>query len=169
MVSIVRQNFKKNIKLFNDTKQQLKAELGEDIPITHVGSTAIPRMSGKNIIDVLVGAQNPSVFTELVKKITDLGYFPSENSKTAEYQFFASREEETRSGDTHIHLVLLGTDRYNDFITLKNYLLKHPKMAKAYSNNKKDVIKFSEKNRSEYRRIKSDFVSELIRMARNEL
>ncbi len=143
--------------------------MGDDIPIDHVGSTAIPKMSGKNIIDILIGVKNLNMFTELVKKITDLGYFSSEKSKTTEYQFFASRKEETQSGDNHIHLVLLGTDRYNDFLILKNYLLKHPEMAKTYVNYKKDVIKLSEKKRSEYKRIKSVFVSELIKMAKDDL
>ena len=34
------------------------------------------------------------------------------------YQFFASRKEETKSGDIHIHLVVKNTDRYKEFIIL---------------------------------------------------
>jgi GrpB-like predicted nucleotidyltransferase (UPF0157 family) len=48
MVTIMRQNFSKNAKLYRCIEAQLRKILG-DVPITHVGSTAIPNMSGKNI------------------------------------------------------------------------------------------------------------------------
>lgn len=166
---IVRQNFKKNKKLFNDIKKRLRTKLSEDIPINHVGSTAIPRMSGKNIIDILIGVEKQSLFSEITKEIIDLGYFQSKSSKTKEYQFFASRKEETQSGDIHIYLALLETERYNDFITLKNYLLKQPKEAQVYLKHKKEANKFSNKNRDEYKKIKSKFVDKLIKKARGEL
>ena len=169
MVNIVRQNFRKNAKKFNDMNQQLKTKLGDDVLIEHVGSTAIPKMLGKNIVDILVGSHSQLQFFELIKKIVDLGYFMSEKSGNEEYRFFASRKEETQAGDIHIHLALMGTDRYNDFIILKNYLLKNPIIAKTYSNSKKYAVKASNKNRSDYKRIKSIFVSDLLEMARKEL
>ena len=168
MVLIVRQNFYKNAILFKNKAKQLRNVLNTNIPITHVGSTAIPKMSGKNIIDILVGATNEIEFNEIANKITELDYFSSKNSKQKEYLFFASKEEETKSGDVHIHLALLGTDRYNNFISLKEYLLRNPKKAKTYSDNKMKLAKLAEKDRSEYKRLKSEEVSELIRMAKGE-
>ena len=50
MVDLVKQNFSKNKKLYNQIEKELREKLGKDYPITHVGSTAIPNMYGKNII-----------------------------------------------------------------------------------------------------------------------
>ena len=52
MVELVRQNFKTNKKIYNETKHNLRKKLDKSISIEHVGSTAIPNMYGKNIIDI---------------------------------------------------------------------------------------------------------------------
>lgn len=162
MVNIVRQNYVKNKKKFYEIECQLKKQLGCNVDINHVGSTAIPKMSGKNIIDILIGAKNEQEFEELKFKLIKLGYYASDSSKTDEYQFFASTKEETKAGDIHIHLVLLFTERYNEFILLKNYLLKNKEESKKYSNYKRQILKLNGKERSAYRDKKSKFVNDLI-------
>lgn len=164
MVELIEQNFYENSKIFKRTKEQLKAVVG-DVPITHVGSTVLPNMIGKNIIDILVGAQNEKEFAELKKAITDFGFIPSKNSATEIYQFFASSSGETGNGDTHIHLGIIGTKRYEDFITLKNYLLENPDEAKTYANIKRKIVNNITSDRKEYRSIKGEYVTELIARA----
>lgn len=166
MVELEIQDFEKNIKAYKKVEQSLKYVLGENVQVHHVGSTAIPDMCGKNIIDVLVGAKNAQEFGEMRDKIETMGYFASQNSKSEIYQFFASKQGETGSGDTHIHLVIMGTDRYDDFLTLRDYLLENPAEAEAYSNHKKQLVSSGVTDRKEYRRIKSEYVSALIERAR---
>ena len=50
MIELKRQNIKENKKVYNEVLKRLKNELGNDVTINHVGSTAIPNMYGKNII-----------------------------------------------------------------------------------------------------------------------
>ena len=88
MVELVVQDFEKNKQCYETAKQKLQIALGENIDIHHVGSTAIPNIVGKNIIDILVGAENKTQFEELYQKITNLGFFASQNSKTDIYTFF---------------------------------------------------------------------------------
>ena len=166
MVELKEQNFEKNKQTYLNLEKNLKTLLGEDVPIDHVGSTAIPNMCGKNIIDILVGAKTKMQFEALKILISGEGYFASQNSKTEIYQFFASRQGETGEGDVHIHLVIMETDRYNDFLTLRDYLLKNPKEAINYSNHKKELVNIGVIDRKEYRRIKSEYVSKLIERAR---
>ena len=105
MITLVRQNYLKNKRLFNKIRIQLAVSLVKDIKIEHVGSTAIPNMSGKNIIDVLVGAPNIELLETLASKIEELGFFPStKNNVDSGCLFFASSQSETESGDTHIRL-----------------------------------------------------------------
>ena len=166
MVELVKQNFKQNKQIYNTTKNNLQQSLGADIPIDHVGSTAIPNMVGKNIIDILIGAKDSVEFNNLSNNLQKLGYYPSVKSKTDIYQFFASTESETTSGDIHIHLVVVDTDRYNEFIILRDYLLSNPKEAINYANHKKQILQLQTSDRAAYRQIKSKYVTDLIARAK---
>ena len=83
------------------------------------------------------------------------------------YQFFASRKEETQSGDIHIHLVAMNTQRYSDFILLKEYLLKNKEESKKYSDFKRKLIGDNITERETYKKLKSEYVSMLLKKARH--
>ena len=166
MVNIVKQNYSENKKKYKKIEKELKKKLGENVPISHVGSTAIPRMSGKNIIDILIGAVDNKDFNKLSKEIVDLGYYKSRNNKETEYQFFASKETETTAGDIHIHLAIKKTQRYKDFIILRDYLLKNSNEAKLYIEVKKKIVTNKSKDRKIYKDMKSKYVDELLKRAR---
>lgn len=168
MIELINQDFEKNKELYIKTKCELQKSLG-NVRIEHVGSTAIPEICGKNIIDILVGAENSFEFEKFKDLITQLGYFPSKNSATEIYQFFASTESETGNGDVHIHLGIIGTERYEEFIILKNYLLTCPDEAVAYSNHKKELVKKGITDRKMYRNLKSEYVTKLIERAKQNL
>lgn len=165
MVELKKQDFDKNKELYEIIEEKLKKELGKEIFVEHVGSTAIPNMVGKNIIDVLIGAENKIQFEALKIVIEQMGYFPSKNSCSEIYQFFASRKEETHDGDIHIHLVEKGTKRFNDFIVLRDYLLANKDEAKAYADYKQYIINNFSNERKDYRKIKSEYVDKLIERA----
>lgn len=166
MVELIKQDFDKNKKIYQNIERELRTKIPINVPITHVGSTAIPNMYGKNIIDILIGAKNKKQFDEIAKELIDCGFIPSNNSQSDVYQFFASKKEETGSGDIHIHLVMENTNRYLDFIILKKYLLANKEEALAYSNYKKQIISQGITERKKYKSIKSEYVTELLERAR---
>lgn len=164
-MKIVRQNYQNNRIIFNKTKKELKKIIKVDSIINHVGSTCIPNIYGKNIIDILIGVISIEDLNIASQNLIDAGYFKGKNS-TKKYQFLASRKEETISGDIHLHLVVLNTPRYNNFLLLKNYLINNPKIAKEYSDYKKILSNKDHLNRKEYRKTKSIYVSRMISDAR---
>ena len=166
MVELKVQDYNKNKELFFETEKKLRTVLGENVPIDHVGSTAIKNIVGKNIIDVLIGAVDNDEFVDFRDKLTQLGFFPSQNSRTDIYQFFASRQGETGEGDVHLHLVVIDTERYREFIILRNYLIENPSEAIAYSNHKKELLSQGITDRKLYRATKSKYVTELIKRAK---
>ena len=166
MVKLIQQNYKENKKIYNQIEKALKTYLGTNIPITHVGSTAIPNMYGKNIIDILIGANDYNQMQLISKVLEDRGYIQSKKNCNEAYKFFASTNKETSSGDIHIHLALLETERYLEFILIKEYLLKNKKEAKKYSNFKKEIIQKGIMDRKEYKKIKSEYIKELLKRAK---
>lgn len=166
MVDLVRQNLKFNKKIYKNIEKQLRKDLSKTISIEHVGSTAIPNMYGKNIIDILIGAKDNEEFKK-IKIVLEKNNFIGSNSKEDIYQFFASTSNETKSGDIHIHLVIKNTQRYLDFIILRDYLLNNKEEVKAYSNFKKSLIKDGIIDRKDYKVKKSLYVISLLERARN--
>lgn len=166
MVELVRQNYSKNKKIFNNIKRQLQKELGINIKIDHVGSTAIKNMHGKNIIDILIGAEDIDNLNKISKKLINMGYCPGKNISDNINRFFASTYEETKSGDIHIHLVIKDTERYKEFLLLRDYLINNKDIAKNYSDFKRELIANNIKDRKEYKKIKADYVSNLISQAK---
>ena len=164
MVELKIQNYEENCKQYSKLKKLLTKLLGGDISISHVGSTAIPDMVGKNIIDILIGASNIESFEKYSLILKNNCYFEGKNT-TQIYKFFASTENETKSGDVHIHLVMKSTERYDEFLILKNYLLNNKQERDNYSNFKKEILAKTT-DRKEYRQIKSEYVSNLLKRAR---
>jgi len=165
MVELKKQNYKVNKKIYNNILKELRENLSNEIPIDHVGSTAIKNMYGKNIIDVLIGASDDKEFEKIEKILKKMNYIPSKKSADLIYQFFASTSEESGSGDIHIHLVIKGTKRYSEFLILKDYLINNKEEAKNYSNFKRQMLKKGIDDRREYKKIKSEYVSVLLERA----
>lgn len=169
MVKLEKQNFKENKKFYNKIEKELRKNLKIDIPINQVGSTAIPDMYGKNIMDILIGAKDNIEFEEINNILKSMNYVSSAKSKDEIYQFFSSTAAETGAGDVHIHLVIKDTQRYADFIILRNYLLNNKTEARNYSDFKRKLISDGVLERKEYKRIKSEYVTALLDRARNSI
>lgn len=165
MVELENQNYIENKMIYKSIERKLKKVLGKKVIINHVGSTAIPNMVGKNIIDVLVAANDSLEFESFKEKIKQLGYFPSLKSATDIYQFFACKEGETKKGDIHIHLVITKNKRYDDFLILKEYLLSNKKEADDYKKCKINIVNNISNERKEYKNIKGEYVTKLIERA----
>ncbi len=166
MIHLIRQNYKENTYLFNKIKHQLSNVLNGNIAIEHIGSTAIPKMSGKNIIDIAVGVKKISEIEKVANKIEEMKYYRGTNNSKGEYIFFASRIEDTGDGDIHIHLAQQDSDRFNDFLVLKKYLLDHPEIAEEYTKVKYKLTKKAKNNREQYKLLKSEYMNELLIKAR---
>ena len=80
--------------------------------------------------------------------------------------FFLQQQMKLLLGDVHIHLVILGTERYNEFIILKNYLLQNKEEASKYSSFKIEIINKGITDRKEYKVTKSEYVSKLLMRAK---
>lgn len=165
MVELHRQNLKDNKKIYKNIEKTLRTKIPSSMPINHVGSTALPYMYGKNIIDILIGVNNENEMDKYSDILKDFGYFPGSHNQ-GNYRFFASRKEETKMGDVHIHLVYINTDRYRDFITLRDYLLINNEERKAYSDLKKQLISKGINTREDYKVSKSKYVTDLLNRAR---
>lgn len=150
------------------TIKKLESILGNvAISIDHVGSTSIPTIKAKPIIDIMVVVND---FDEILKYedvLRENGYYYRPNH-LAEQLLFASGSYYEGTGDlqTHfIHVVLDNSQSMLTYVNFKSFLIKYPKYAKEYEQVK---LSLEELPRSEYIKGKDAFITKIQRMAQAE-
>lgn len=153
-----------------------KAHLLSSLPtqlikrIEHFGSTAVPNLSAKPIIDMLVEVTS---LEEVKKKVVPLlesqGYeyfwrpMGSENVPPF-YAWFIKRD--VHGGRTH-HIHMVESDFSDwDRLYFKNYLIENPDVAMDYQNLKCDLSIKYKNDRIEYTNRKGDFIRKYTRIAK---
>lgn len=163
---LMRQNFKENVRLFKSVKRKLRCILGEDIFMEHIGSTALKRMWGKNIIDVLIGAKNLQEVEKMARKLEKHKFFRGRNHASGSYIFLASRQSETKSGDVHLHVVVEQTETFCDFLSVKAYLCANPAVAANYVACKRLAAQEAQNDRARYKALKSIYMTKIVEEAK---
>lgn len=130
--------------------------------ITHIGSTAIPNIHAKPIIDILVEI-NPSADKQQIKeKMGTAGYICMSVSDNR--MSFNKGYTSTGYADKvfHIHFHRIGD---NDEILFRDYLIAHPEVAEEYELLKLSLIPKYKNDRDGYTEAKSEFVRRTIKQA----
>src|SRR3990167_3953894 len=100
-------------QLFEKEKQKITAML-PNCEIQHIGSTSVPGLGGKGIIDILVGLKNWKNEQKIIAQLKKLGFLHI-HPKVAG-RIFLSRVKTTKYKDAHIHLVKTGSKQYHEML-----------------------------------------------------
>src|SRR3989344_7921369 len=135
-----REYISKYKKFFLKEKNAITKALLGNCFIEHVGSTSVPGLGGKGIVDVLVGVKSKNL-PPLIKTLESVGYEFRKKASTPD-RFFFRRDykfsKETRR--VHIHLTKFDSKDWNEMIAFRNYLLKYPEDVKKYVKIKKEAV-----------------------------
>ena len=133
--------------------------------IEHVGSTAIPKLRGKGIVDILLVVQKNTI-ANTSKKLQKADYEFRDVASTKSRCFFR-KDYKTSNGirRVHIHLTFIGSKDQKEMIGFRDYIISHPKMAKKYEKIKKDAVKFAKGEGELYRKQKEKFILGIIKKA----
>lgn len=158
--------------LFEKEKERLKNILGSLAQIEHIGSTAVPGLGGKGVIDISVSTPK-SDWENISLKITELGYEykKKDSEREKEKLFFMAHLPDKELGNRiyHIHLSYPESPELKKEIGFRDYLINHPKKAKEYAEIKKIAAekahKFTTKDemRDTYGQIKKDFIEKILK------
>jgi GrpB-like predicted nucleotidyltransferase (UPF0157 family) len=154
--------------LFERESASIKAALGAPVlAIEHIGSTAVPGLPSKPIIDLLVGVQSfDEAVAQYVEPMEELGYF-----YIPDYASFLPGELFFRKGPPgpwthHVHLMETCHPRWEAFLVFRDYLRAHPGAARAYADVKRNLAASSHEDIKAYRNGKSGFVEAVTEEAR---
>lgn len=143
----------------------LKAVLGSDaVDIQHIGSTAIPAILAKPIIDIVVGVRALGDMRRHDEALEAAGLIFRGSDVEGQMLYVIGRDgSDIRTH--HIHTVVYGGREWNNYVNFRDYLNCHPEDAKRYSGLKEELgAKYAE-NRSEYTEKKMSLINELLAKA----
>lgn len=138
--------------------------------IEHFGSTAVPGLAAKPIVDMLVEVPSMSEVAQRIAPLLQQGgyeYFwrPKEPGLPGiAYAWFIRRDEEGRRTH-HIHCLEKGSSEWERLV-FRDYLIAHPEIAAEYAALKQRIAAESPEDRVAYAQAKGDFIARVMRLAR---
>lgn len=148
-------------KKYEKIKQKIVKSTGTKFDIHHVGSTSVKGLSGKGIIDILIGINSWKESKLIVNKLRKLGFthvHPKENGR-----LFLSNIKETKFSDTHIHIIRKNTKQYRNFLGFRDLLRKNKRIREKYNSTKKILLKETRGDRKKYRQLKGKFIISVLK------
>ena len=135
------------------------------IQIEHVGSTSMPRIVSKPIIDMVVAVKDLSEINEIETILVKEGYIykgpiEAENDR---YQFLKGNSIKR---DFHIYFTTLNSEVWYDYVLYRDYMLSHEEELKKYESLKKSLARLYPNDRRNYLKHKQNFINEIHKKAR---
>jgi GrpB-like predicted nucleotidyltransferase (UPF0157 family) len=130
--------------------------------IHHVGSTAVPGLDAKPIIDILIGVEDLATSRACFEPLAELEYLYAPYLPE-EMHWFCKPDPSRRTH--HLHLVPRHLPRYRDELAFRDHLRSNPEKARDYAELKYQLAKRFECDRGAYTDAKADFIGCALREA----
>lgn len=133
--------------------------------VVHVGSTGVPGLVAKPIIDIAVaiGRFDDQTVSAVVSAMESAGYLYRPNAGNEKQMLFVEADGEWRSA--HIHVVGYMSMEWYNYINFKHYLIAFPKVRDAYAALKTELAEKYPNDRESYTAAKADFIRFVLRKA----
>jgi GrpB-like predicted nucleotidyltransferase (UPF0157 family) len=135
---------------------------GSTAVVEHVGSTAVPGLGAKPIIDIMVGIAGLNEVESRISPLAAIGYeyVPEYEEQLPDRRYFRKPRDGKR--EYHLHCVVLGSEFWNHHLAFRNYLREHPHAAADYFALKKKLAARYRSNRTGYTEAKSPFIDAIL-------
>lgn len=129
----------------------------------HIGSTAIPGILAKPVIDIMVVVAKLERVEDWIPKMAVRGYEYRGEAGIPGRQFFRKDTNGVRSH--HVHIFEAGHPNIAVQINFRDYLRAHPAEAQAYSRLKQELAARFRHSPEEYTEAKTDFITHINQLA----
>lgn len=151
--------------LFEREKQRISTILKDKaLMIEHIGSTSVPGLIAKPIIDILLVVEDAGKEEDYVDDLVSHGYILRIKEPDFEnHHMFLGPDT-----DIHLHVFSQDSKEIEKYLLLRNYLRAHQEARELYANTKKTLAKKKWKYVQNYADAKSDVVQQIMDAARKE-
>ena len=146
--------------LFEMLSSQIAAVLNElAVSIEHVGSTAVPGLAAKPVIDIDVLLRSSPDLPVAIRRLGELGYEHRGNLSVSGREAFRAKDEGVRH---HLYVCPPESREYRRHIAFRNYLREHGADADDYAVLKRELARKFDSDRDAYNQAKSQFVERIL-------
>jgi rfaE bifunctional protein nucleotidyltransferase chain/domain len=156
-------------EMFEEDRRRIMEAIGGYVAaVEHVGSTAVPNLAAKPVIDLMVGLRRLEDAAACVGPLGELGYdyVPEHEAIMPERRYF--RRGPSGASTHHLHMVELGGEFWVEHLLFRDYLRAHPDAAREYEELKRVLAAAHGSDRGAYTEAKTDFIRSALERARAE-
>ena len=127
--------------------------------IAHIGSTSIPGIAAKPVIDIALELESHESLASIVPVLQSLGYEYFGDRRSDGDYFFANGLESRRTH--YLHVSVKGTMRYANYLRFRDKLRGNRELAVKYDRLKSELVKKFQTDRKSYTQAKETFIRDV--------
>lgn len=144
-------------------KDQLQSSIGEYVlDIEHLGSTSIPGMLAKPILDIGIAVAAFEEAVRCIPPMEKLGYTYKGENGIPRRHYFVKGEPRTH----HVHMFEIESQEWRSHLLFRDYLIKNPATAGEYARLKQELAKQFATEGEAYQAGKDGFIKAVLHKAR---
>jgi GrpB-like predicted nucleotidyltransferase (UPF0157 family) len=145
---------------FNRLAVVLAQAIPDVVAVEHIGSTAIPGMPARDILDVEVVVSKVGDDAAFSAPLQRLGFrrFNPPDLAAAGLRLFVPADG---SGRVHVHVCERGSTQHRRHVAVRDYLRAHPDEARRYADMKREAARRAAGHRAAYSRAKDQYLQAL--------
>ncbi len=154
---------------YEKEKQRLQTILGDlALDIQHVGSTSLPVIKAKPIIDIAVGVKDRQTVLEALKILEGYPEYDTIDSIKNEDEVLV-RLGPTTNRTHYIHIEVYNSYKWEEHIVFRDYMRTHPEDLQKYQEIKVYASEAFKNERKKYTAYKDEFIKGILAKAKAEL
>lgn len=139
-------------------------DLVEDIQ--HVGSTAVPDLPAKPILDIAMAIPALDLIPVIAEKLTEICYiYHGDTGEDGGHLFVKESESDTRT--VHLHVVEINDQQWANYIAFRQALREDESLHNRYAEIKLDLARRYANDRESYPSAKDEFIRGVLDQAVN--
>ena len=147
---------------FTREEERIRAALGpRAVQVEHVGSTSVPGLAAKPLIDIVLTVRDSADETAYVPDLTAAGYV----LVVREPDWYEHRFLRDRKADVQIHVFSVGSPEVERMLTFRDRLRTRPEERELYERTKRELAARRWDYVQDYADAKSAVVEEIISRA----
>ena len=153
--------------IFEEEKKNIIQAIGEKVlSIDHIGSTAVPGLGAKNIVDMMVGLDGAESADEILPSLEEIGYDDVTPEPGIDDWHYCLGKKRV-NGYFHLHLVTHSSEHQRRHIQFRDCLRENPAAASEYYQLKVEMAGKFTIDREKYTESKTRFIEKNLAKHKN--
>ncbi|MGF0115607.1 GrpB family protein [Promicromonospora sp. Marseille-Q5078] len=136
-------------------------------PVEHIGSTSVPGLPAKPIVDMLALIDDHASFAPAFEPLEDIGWLPAPEPGDLERRRWSACFPSVEHRTHHLHVVEQRSEAWPDWLLFRDYLRVHPDAMRRYAELKQELAAGDDRDRTRYRNGKAPLIGTLLQEARS--